>query len=172
MLGPMIATSRRSKLEKAEMNPTTANPRLGGAHLELEGTVGPADECGRHAAEKDMEDEIDEKHDSDIEKYVPGEEFLDDETEADRSRYPGDRCKGENQTKDEERQRVVRYDECNGGLDHQRMPPVAARIARLRSFGQDPSERNRTIGAENPMLREEGYGADVHLTTSLLWMYI
>ncbi len=37
------------------------------ADLELKGAVFPADERGRHLAEKHVEDEIDEKHDTDIE---------------------------------------------------------------------------------------------------------
>ncbi|NEI72039.1 hypothetical protein GR212_20865 [Rhizobium lusitanum] len=47
--------------------------------LELERTVGPADETRGHLAEEHMHDKVVEIVDTDAEEYVPGEELFHDE---------------------------------------------------------------------------------------------
>src|ERR1700722_10593706 len=55
------------------------------ADLELEGTVRPADECGRHRAKEHMEDEVHEKRDADVEKHIPDKELVDNDGSTDGS---------------------------------------------------------------------------------------
>ena len=79
-----------------------AKPRLAVADLELERTVGPADEGCDRFPEEDMHNEIVEIGAANGEKDMPGQELLNHHRGADGALRPGDGNKGKDQSEDQE----------------------------------------------------------------------